>query len=77
MLIGVLDLWRNARPEHRVCWLAHQFWRQGLMTEAAAAMTDYAFEQLGFEELIFSNAVGNTAARRVKESRLLGRNTAE
>ena len=56
MLIGVIDLWRKGRPEHRGFWLARQFWRQGLMTEAAAAITDYAFEQLGFEELIFSNA---------------------
>ena len=47
------------------------------MNEAAAVITNHAFEQLGFEELVFSNVVGNTASRRVKESRLLGRKTAE
>lgn len=28
---------------------------------------DYTFNQLGFEKLIFSNAVGNHRSRRVKE----------
>jgi RimJ/RimL family protein N-acetyltransferase len=37
------------------------------MTEATDAVTDYAFDVLGFETLILSNALGNVRSRRVKE----------
>jgi RimJ/RimL family protein N-acetyltransferase len=66
-LIGCVDLWREPRPENRGFWLGKKFWGQGIMTEAVAPITDYAFNKLGFEVLYFSNAVGNTASRRVKE----------
>ena len=66
-LIGCVDLWREPRPENRGFWLGRKFWGQGYMTEAVAPITDYAFKELGFEVLYFSNALGNTASRRVKE----------
>lgn len=66
-LIGVVDLWRKGKPEHRGFWLGHKFWGQGIMTEAVEPVMDYAFNQLGFEKLVFANAVGNTRSRRVKE----------
>ena len=56
-----------------------EFWGQGLMTEAVSVINTYAFEKLGFAELIFSNAVGNTASRRIKEktgAQYLGSNPA-
>ena len=74
-LIGCVDLWREPRPENRGFWLGRKFWGQGIMTEAVAPVTDYAFKTLGFDVLYFSNAVGNTASRRVKEksgAKLLG-----
>jgi len=37
------------------------------MTEAVAPVMDYAFDDLGFEYLIFTNALGNPRSRRVKE----------
>ena len=37
------------------------------MTEAVTPIMDYAFHELGFEELFFSNALGNMQSRRVKE----------
>ena len=37
------------------------------MTEAVAPVMDYAFAELGFEKLVFANAVGNQRSRRVKE----------
>jgi ribosomal-protein-alanine N-acetyltransferase len=46
------------------------------MTEAVEPITDYAFGQLGFEKLVFTNAVGNPRSGRVKEkmgARLVGR----
>ena len=66
-LIGVVDLWRNGNPEHRGFWLGKAFWNQGFMTEAATAINDFAFEELGFEKLVFSNAKGNVQSRRIKE----------
>ncbi len=66
-LIGVVDLWRPGRPENRGFWLARPFWDQGLMSEAAGAVTDYAFLELGFETLVLANAVGNIRSRRIKE----------
>ena len=66
-LIGVVDLWRQGRPEHRGFWLGKKFWGMGIMTEAVIPITDYAFSSLGFEKLVFANAKGNIASRRVKE----------
>jgi [ribosomal protein S5]-alanine N-acetyltransferase len=37
------------------------------MTEAVKPVTDFAFEDLGFEQLVFTNAVGNQRSRRIKE----------
>jgi len=66
-LIGCVDLWREPRPENRGFWLGRPFWGQGLMTEAVGPVTEYAFSELGFDVLYFSNALGNLASRRVKE----------
>lgn len=66
-LIGVVDLWRDGKPENRGFWLGEPFWNQGIMTEAVAPITEYAFTKLGFVNLIFSNAKGNFQSRRVKE----------
>ncbi len=74
-LIGVVDLWRPGHPEHRGFWLGRKFWGQGIMTEAVIPVMDYAFDSLGFEIMILSNALGNVRSRRVKEktgARLLG-----
>jgi ribosomal-protein-alanine N-acetyltransferase len=74
-LIGVVDVWREPRPENRGFWLGRRHWGQGLMTEALEPVMDYVFNELGFEKLILSNAVGNRASRRIKEktgSRLMG-----
>jgi RimJ/RimL family protein N-acetyltransferase len=66
-LIGVVDLWRDGKPENRGFWLGRKFWGNGFMTEATEKVTEYAFTELGFEKLTFSNAVGNLRSRRVKE----------
>ena len=66
-LIGAVDRWREGKPEHRGFWLGRQFWGLGYMTEAVTPITDYAFDALGFEELIFENATANRRSRRVKE----------
>lgn len=66
-LIGGVDLWRKGIPEHRGFWLGKNFWGKGIMTEAVVPVNDYAFNELGFERLVFSNALGNTASRKIKE----------
>lgn len=74
-MIGGVDLWRKGTPENRGFWLGKRFWGYGYMTEAVRPVMDYAFDHLGFEKLIFSNALGNTKSRRIKEktgARLIG-----
>lgn len=66
-VIGCIDLWRDGAPEHRGFWLAKKYWNKGYMTEAVIPTTEFAFEKLGFERLIFTNAVGNKRSRRIKE----------
>jgi RimJ/RimL family protein N-acetyltransferase len=66
-LVGAIWLKRKGTPSNRGFWLGKTFWRQGIMTEAARPVTDYAFDVLGFEKLILANAVGNPASRRIKE----------
>jgi ribosomal-protein-alanine N-acetyltransferase len=66
-MIGALDLYRPGNPENRGFWLGKAFWGWGLMTEAVAPTLDFAFAELGFERLVFSNAVGNDRSRRIKE----------
>jgi len=74
-MIGGVDLWRKGSPENRGFWLGKRFWGQGIMTEAVELVMDHAFDHLGFDQLVFSNAVGNIKSRRVKEktgARLVG-----
>lgn len=66
-LIGAVHLWKEGRPENRGFWLGKPFWGKGYMTEAVKPVMDFAFNELGFEKLVFANAVGNTKSRRVKE----------
>lgn len=65
-LIGVIDLWRKGRPENRGFWLGRAFWGQGYMTEAVVRVTDFAFQELGFDHLVFTNAVGNRRSHGIK-----------
>ena len=66
-LIGVVDLWREGKPENRGFWLSRKHWGQGLMTEAVEPVMAYAFDKLGFNVLVFANALGNIGSRRIKE----------
>ena len=48
-------------------WLDPELHGQGLMTEAAEAVTAYAFEELRWPLLYLTNALENRASARVKE----------
>ena len=52
---------------NRGFWLAEPFWNRGLMTEAIAAVNDFAFGTLGVESFYVCNVVSNVASRRVKQ----------
>jgi RimJ/RimL family protein N-acetyltransferase len=65
-LIGVVDLFRQGIPENRGFWLGRAFWGRGYMTEAVVRVTDFAFDELGFDHLVFSNAAGNRRSHDVK-----------
>ena len=68
-LIGFINLWPDdgASQNQRGFWLDPAFQRQGLMSEAADRVTDYAFRVLGWPCLWLSNAQDNHASRRIKE----------
>jgi len=73
-LIGSISL-RNKENSNRGFWLGLPWQRQGLMTEACEAVTDYWFDVLKFPVLRAPKAVVNVASRRISEKqgmRLIG-----
>lgn len=70
-LIGDCGLELMTLDGEEVAELGYDFrsdhWGQGYATEAACAVRDYAFQQLGLPQLISLVRVGNTASRRVAE----------
>jgi RimJ/RimL family protein N-acetyltransferase len=76
-LIGCINLWPDdgASRDMRGFWLDAAFQGQGLATEAANRVTDYAFRDLGWPHLWVTNAEANRASARIKEkqgARLVG-----
>lgn len=66
--IGRIDLWPGFEGrDMRGFWLARPWWGQGLMTEAAERVTQYAFDELGWPFLYVNNAADNIGSHRVKE----------
>ena len=57
----------DAPKGNRGFWLAEPYWNRGLMTEAVAAVNDFAFATLGIESFYVCNAASNRASRRVKQ----------
>jgi [ribosomal protein S5]-alanine N-acetyltransferase len=54
----------EGRKGNRGFWLAEPYWNQGLMTEAIAAVNDFAFLTLGLGNFYVCNAPSNVASRR-------------
>lgn len=57
----------DGRKGNRGFWLAEPYWNCGLMTEAIAAVNDFAFLTLGLDHFHVCNAPSNVASRRVKQ----------
>jgi ribosomal-protein-alanine N-acetyltransferase len=67
-LVGRIDLRPDSGDhEMRGFWLDPTLAGRGLMTEAAEAVTAYAFETLGWLELWVTNAASNLGSHRIKE----------
>jgi len=65
---GLLPWTIDGRYEVEIAYsLARDFWGQGLGTEAARGIRDYAFSVLGLERLICLIDEGNIASSRVAE----------
>jgi len=71
MLIGDCGLEHMQLDGERVTELGYDFrrdcWNKGYATEAAAAVRDFAFNQLSLAALVSLIRVGNQASRRVSE----------
>jgi [ribosomal protein S5]-alanine N-acetyltransferase len=65
-MIGAITLDRRGE-NNRGFWLGLPWHRQGLMTEACDAATDYWFDILGCPVLRVRKAIANTASRRISE----------
>src|SRR5947209_654634 len=65
-LIGMIDL-RTKENENRGFWLGIPWQRQGFMTEASEAVTDFWFNVLKFPVLRSPKAIHNVASRRISE----------
>ncbi len=70
-LVGDCGLEMMVFEGERVAELGYDFrsdvWNQGLATEAAGAVRDYAFNELSLPQLVSLIQVGNQASRRVAE----------
>jgi RimJ/RimL family protein N-acetyltransferase len=66
-LIGMCGLDPRPGGAELGYWLGVPFWRQGYATEAARALIDYGFGELGYEVLHSGARVSNPASRRVLE----------
>jgi [ribosomal protein S5]-alanine N-acetyltransferase len=64
--IGVVSLYKGEN-DNRGFWIGLAWQRQGLMSEAVDAATDYWFDVLGFAVLRAPKAMANTASRRISE----------
>lgn len=66
-LIGNIAL-RKGETKNRGFWLGLPWQRQGLMSEAADAVTDYWFNVLGMSLMRVPKAVANTASCRISKN---------
>ena len=68
-LIGCIELRPESEPPGASVgfWIGKPFWGNGYATEAARAVIDHAFDDLGCEALHAGARVSNPASRRVLE----------
>ena len=67
MLYGTSAIVQRADECELGYWLGQSFWGQGYMSEAAAELLRYAFEELGMSRVWCGYYEGNERTRRVQE----------
>lgn len=65
-LIGAISLFKS-ETDNRGFWLGLPWQRQGLMSEACDAVTDYWFATLKFPLMRVPKAIANAGSRRISE----------
>lgn len=65
-LMGVMEYYLDNAANNRAFWLGKPFQGKGLMTEAAMAMNDFAFNQCNEPFLCFISAEENKASNQLK-----------
>ena len=66
--LAVFPYQRSAEPSVMIAWrLARDYWGRGYATEAGRAVLDFAFEQLGLEEVVAFTVPANRRSRAVME----------
>jgi [ribosomal protein S5]-alanine N-acetyltransferase len=65
-IVGSIDL-RKKENDNRGFWIGLAWQRQGLMSEACEAVTDFWFNTLNFPVLRAPKAIANVASRRISE----------
>ncbi|MDF7813032.1 GNAT family N-acetyltransferase [Hymenobacter sp. YC55] len=69
-LLGTIGLWRIMAEHHRAevgYGLHPDYWQQGIMSEALAAVLDFGFQQLKLHSVEANVNPNNTASRRLLE----------
>lgn len=65
--IGVISITTDETcRDQRGFWFAKEHWGKGYATEAAEAVTDWAFLELGLPRIVTSNALVNAASHQIK-----------
>ncbi|MEO7717662.1 MAG: GNAT family N-acetyltransferase [Capsulimonas sp.] len=67
LLIGAVELTPTNPENSRDFWIGLPYQRQGYMTEAVAAVNDFAFDVLELPYLRLNNAEANVGSHRLKE----------
>lgn len=67
LLIGVIELMPANLEDSRGFWIGLPYQKQGYMTEAVAAVNDFAFDVLELPSLRLNNAEPNIGSHRLKE----------
>lgn len=67
-LFGVIGLERGKNGAHELgYWLGEPWWGQGYMSEAAARLVRFAFDDLRLDRLVSSHFTDNPASGRIQE----------
>jgi ribosomal-protein-alanine N-acetyltransferase len=67
-LIGIIELFNDPNIQwNRGFWISQNYWNKGYMSEAIIPINQYAFTELKFEKLIFSNAKKNIGSSKIKQ----------